>query len=499
MIIKLFDAKGTQVGNDSTFPDVRSAIGQAEDGYTVKMGAGSDSISDNPLGLNSFAPAPNQAVNLTIRGAGRSRTILTGGAYIYNYSNEAERLPVPTGMTVQGMTFSYTGRRSAEGFILQAGAFSAPPVPDRLDNLTLKDLAFMGKHKGQVDTDGIYNYLLGSNNFLAERISTKGLIGQAGYKSRTGKGGSAFLFFQFGQNIKIKESLFDTAGYGNGLTLNEVENYSIISNKFQGAGFFKGRGEVIARSQGSISKNVFNRGAFLDLITVDNKLNSINSNLFDATDSRGTRLNGGWGIAIRDLPLSDVRDNVTLSGNRFKNLIPVKSFISTAATGNSGTSPQLTFTGSGNSIFNPAVSKYQRFNRLIVGGLNADVLTGIGSSKQFRNFITGDLGNDSLTGGNGNDAFAFTTTADTSANKDVITNFNNTSQADKIWLDNHIFEPLPTGALGSAFGKYINYDRATGGLFYDDAGTGAFATRLADINPSARLKPNLSASDFVVF
>jgi hypothetical protein len=497
MTIQLFNAKGSQVGTDSTFPDVRSAIGKANDGYTIKIGAGSDSISDDLLGLNSLAPAPNDAINLTIMGAGRSRTTLTGGAYIYNYSKQAESLPVPTGMTVQGMTFRYDGGSKAENFILQAGTFSAPPVPDRLDNLTLKDLAFTGTHRGQVDTDGIYMYLSGSNNFLADRISTKGLKGQAGYNAATGKGGSSFLFFQFGKNITIKKSLLDSAKIGNGITLYGAENYSITGSTFRGAGFFKDRGEVITSSQGAASKNAFRNGAYLDLSVILNKANNINSNLFDASGGRGTRLNGGWGIAIRDMPLSDVQGNVSLSGNRFKNLIPVKSFLSTAATGNGGTSPQLTFTGSANSIFNPVSSKYERFGRLIVGGRNADSLTGFGSSQ--RDFITGDLGNDTLAGGGGNDAFAFTTIPDASTNKDIITDFNNTTQADRIWLDNHIFKPLPTGSLGGGFGDYINYDRATGGLFYDQAGTGAFTTKLADINPSASLKPNLTASDFIVF
>lgn len=498
MMIQLFDAIGSQVGTDSTYPDLRSAIEASADGYTIRIGAGSGPISKNPDGLDSLAPAPNAVDNLTIKGAGRKRTTLTGGAHIYDYSDPTESLPVPTGMTVQGITFSYAARDKAEGFILRSGAFSFPPVADKLDNLTLRDLAFKGLHKGEVDANGTYMLLIGSNNCLVDRVSTRGLKGQSGFDPLTGKAGGAFMFFQYGQNITIKKSLLDTAGYGNGLTLYATQGYAITGNTFRGAGYFKNQGEIITTgSEGIVSKNSFRNGSYLDLSAVLARTNTITSNLFDGTERRGTRLNGGWGITIRDTQLSDVRGYVSLSGNRFKNLIPVKSFLTTAATGDGGTSPQLTFTGSGNSIFNPVIANYELFDRLIVGGSNVDTLTGMGSS--MRNFITGDNGNDDLTGGTGNDAFVFTTTPNATTNKDIITNFNNTSQADKIWLDNHIYQPLATGALGSGFGTYINYDQSTGGLFYDQTGKGAFATRLADINPSVGLKPTLTAADFVVF
>jgi serralysin len=87
-----------------------------------------------------------------------------------------------------------------------------------------------------------------------------------------------------------------------------------------------------------------------------------------------------------------------------------------------------------------------------------------------------------LTGGAGADVFFFNT-APGSGNIDVITDFR--IGEDKIGLDKSIFTTLPKGAL-NADAFYVGaaahdatdrviYNAKTGGLFYDDDGSGAHA------------------------
>ena len=100
------------------------------------------------------------------------------------------------------------------------------------------------------------------------------------------------------------------------------------------------------------------------------------------------------------------------------------------------------------------------------------------------NSLTGGLGNDTLTGGAGSDYFVFNTTANTSTNKDTITDF--LSGADHIQFSKAIFTGL--GAIGNltsgqfysgtaahAAADRIIYNSASGTLYYDADGTGAVA------------------------
>lgn len=149
-------------------------------------------------------------------------------------------------------------------------------------------------------------------------------------------------------------------------------------------------------------------------------------------------------------------------------------------------------TGTGNNSNN--VITGNNFNNVLSGGIGIDTLRG-------------GLGNDTLNGGAGNDIFVFNTAPNAATNKDTI-DFNNVAgNNDSFQLDNAVFTKLgANGALNAAFFKvvgsgaldandYIQYNKATGALFYDTNGSGAggaiqFATLVN--------KPTLTASDFVV-
>lgn len=135
-------------------------------------------------------------------------------------------------------------------------------------------------------------------------------------------------------------------------------------------------------------------------------------------------------------------------------------------------------------------------NDVVTGTTNNDRLLGAAGNDD----LTGDRGRDNLNGGNGNDtldggighdtltgglgADRFEFTAPLNAvHSDIITDF--VSGTDKIVLDHDIFLGLAVGPLPLAriaFGTAaadgndrVIYDQASGDLFYDKDGTGAFS------------------------
>jgi len=114
-------------------------------------------------------------------------------------------------------------------------------------------------------------------------------------------------------------------------------------------------------------------------------------------------------------------------------------------------------------------------------------------------------GNDTITLGAGNDTVVFDTAPSSSANKDLITDFNHV--ADTIRLSHKIFTKLPVGLLKAANfhvgahagdpNDYIVYNNVTGALYYDSNGNGAghevqFATLGTVVHPV------IANNDFVV-
>ena len=96
--------------------------------------------------------------------------------------------------------------------------------------------------------------------------------------------------------------------------------------------------------------------------------------------------------------------------------------------------------------------------------------------------LNGDGGNDTLTGGPGLDTFRFSSTPDSTTNRDRITDFNVID--DQVQLENAVFIALSiagtlqstafiNGASFTTSTQRIRYDSTTGNLFYDPDGNDA--------------------------
>ncbi|EJM98163.1 calcium-binding protein, partial [Phyllobacterium sp. YR531] len=120
------------------------------------------------------------------------------------------------------------------------------------------------------------------------------------------------------------------------------------------------------------------------------------------------------------------------------------------------------------------------------------------------NIISGGAGNDVLSGGAGRDAFVFNTAANSSTNRDTISDFSVAD--DTIWMDNAIFAALgATGALAAAAFRIgagaadasdrIVYNASNGALYYDADGSGSgAAVQFASIGKGLAL----TNADFLV-
>jgi Ca2+-binding RTX toxin-like protein len=126
----------------------------------------------------------------------------------------------------------------------------------------------------------------------------------------------------------------------------------------------------------------------------------------------------------------------------------------------------------------------------IIGTNLTDSLTGTSVANFLYGFngndtLDGLAGNDTLTGGLGSDTFRFSSTPNSTTNRDRITDFNVTE--DWIQLESAIFTGLPTTGtlaatafiIGSSFttsAQRICYDSTSGQLFYDSDGNGISAS-----------------------
>ena len=126
----------------------------------------------------------------------------------------------------------------------------------------------------------------------------------------------------------------------------------------------------------------------------------------------------------------------------------------------------------------------------IIGTNLTDSLTGTRAANFLYGFngndtLDGLAGNDTLTGGLGSDTFRFSSTLNSTTNRDRITDFNVTE--DRIQLENAVFTGLPTTGtlaatafiIGSSFttsAQRIRYDSTSGQLLYDSDGNGISAS-----------------------
>ncbi len=161
--------------------------------------------------------------------------------------------------------------------------------------------------------------------------------------------------------------------------------------------------------------------------------------------------------------------------------------------------------GSGNDTLtgNNIANSLQGMNgNDVLNGLNGnDVLKGGNGNDSLR----GGFGNDTLTGGPNNDVFLFNAPLSSSANRDIVTDYN--VAQDSIYLENAIFTHLPLSAhLNPAYFRagtvaldandYIIYNRANGLLSYDPDGNHAgSALQIAVLLGH----PLMTAYEFTVF
>jgi Ca2+-binding RTX toxin-like protein len=186
------------------------------------------------------------------------------------------------------------------------------------------------------------------------------------------------------------------------------------------------------------------------------------------------------------------------------------SFVYATATATSGTAgvklalAAATTTASGISGADTVVNIEN-----LIGSKYDDTLTGSSAANTLNggagnDYLNGGSGNDVLTGGAGADWFTFSTALSNTGNVDVITDF---AAEDTIRLENAVFTKLAaTGTLASANFKvlgssaldandYIQYDKASGNLYYDADGSGAgAAVRIAVVGVHLAL----TSGDFTV-
>jgi Ca2+-binding RTX toxin-like protein len=204
---------------------------------------------------------------------------------------------------------------------------------------------------------------------------------------------------------------------------------------------------------------------------------------------------------------ADIVSELLASGNDL--VVSSISFNLSNTTQVFGTLERLTLTGSavingtGNGLANTITGNTAA--NVLAGGLGNDVLSGGNGSDS----LVGGQGNDTLIGGSGNNVFVFASAPSTSANRDIIADFTNTSGNNDIFhLENAVFTKLGGGAahaLNPAFFRagaaaldandFIVYNKATGVLSYDSNGSGAGgAIQLAALTN----KPTLTSGDFLV-
>jgi len=212
--------------------------------------------------------------------------------------------------------------------------------------------------------------------------------------------------------------------------------------------------------------------------------------------------------------LTDVVTELTGGGTDTIQSAITYSLVDTDGAGaNGGNVENLTLTGSsaingtGNALANTLTGNSAA--NTLNGGAGNDVLYG-------------GTGNDVLTGGTGStsaDTFVCNTSLSASTNKDTITDFE--TAYDTIKLENAIFAKLTaTGTLSADFfnsyaststaapvlanygsdgaDNYIQYNSATGALYYDADGSGTLSTAIQFAVIGTTTHASLTAADFLV-
>ena len=216
---------------------------------------------------------------------------------------------------------------------------------------------------------------------------------------------------------------------------------------------------------------------------------------------------------------------LTIAAGAIANATVTTAWTATSATTNSGTATITTSglavnlaavtTGTtGFNVINTGVATTLTGSGLadkLTGGIGNDTLSG-GAGNDT---LIGGLGNDSLTGGAGTDYFLFNTVANTTTNKDTITDF--VAGTDKLQFSKAIFGGITTSGgagvgtalaanefvssttatAGTTATSHLIYNSTSGVLYYDADGSGAgAAVQVALIGTTTH--PALTAADILI-
>ncbi len=323
-----------------------------------------------------------------------------------------------------------------------------------------------------------------SGSRFADKLTGNGadnaLMGGAGDDVLAGGGGADRLNGDAGDDTLDGGSGVDTLSGGDGNDTYYVDNAGdiVIETNASAAG---GIDEVVASASHVLGLNVENLTLLGGAI---NGTGNALGNLIIA-GSGVNAIDGGAGIDTLSF------ETATTSGTTGVTLALGAAGVKTTAAGISGADTVVNIENLIGSDYNDTLSGNAGVN-VIHGGEGSDVLNGMG-------------GNDVLFGGAGSDAFVFTTALSATANVVRIEDFS--KGEDKLRLENAIFTKLAaTGTLGvnnfKVIGSaaldaddYIQYDKATGALYYDADGSGVgAAVKFAIVGVNLAL----TSTDFMV-
>jgi Ca2+-binding RTX toxin-like protein len=323
-----------------------------------------------------------------------------------------------------------------------------------------------------------------SGSRFADKLTGNGadnaLMGGAGDDVLAGGGGADRLNGDAGDDTLDGGSGIDTLSGGDGSDTYYVDNAGdiVIETNASAAG---GIDEVVASASHVLGLNVEN------LILLGGTINGTGNALANLiiAGSGVNAIDGGAGIDTLSF------ETATTSGTTGVTLALGAAGVKTTAAGISGADTVVNIENLIGSDYNDTLSGNAGVN-VIRGGEGSDVLNGMG-------------GNDVLFGGAGSDVFVFTTALSATANVVRIEDFS--KGEDKLRLENAIFTKLAaTGTLGvnnfKVIGSaaldaddYIQYDKATGALYYDADGSGVgAAVKFAIVGVNLAL----TSTDFMV-
>jgi hypothetical protein len=385
----------------NTGTELRSAIQVIGTSDPIELqGTGSFSSAVTLGKLSSTNPAPVPYSGYTIQGAGTSAatSATLEDTRIYQQNTDSAFLPG----TVQNLTLNYSS--SSNGRPLLSIEPKGAQTPTQ--TLTIKNVDFTGTTTGWNGNGNLYMSLRSFNDTTAGRLNTTftldsvkvSITGQNnGFNGTTG--GSAF-FHNWNNTgvVSILNSNFDEAGFRSSFNF---YNFSapasataapinlITGNTFRrsSSANVRNEGNLLGNVNATLSSNIFQDGAYVDLIANVSGI-TFNSNTFNT-------ITDGYGIRVT----SPNTGSPTFSGtNTFTGPGLALKYVSAT------TNARIHYTGSFNVTDAATGPSGKSFNRLVAGGQGNDNLNYL-SPINFpgNSWISGDSGQDTIISGGGND------------------------------------------------------------------------------------------------